>query len=62
MNSSFADTAKGKEVIKALDEGTKLMKEQRIVDKAYRGAGFFNVKEWKKIIGKLYFRHKKGAQ
>jgi len=43
---------KGKEVIKALDEGIKLMKEQGIVDKAYRDAGFFNtkVKEWKKII------------
>ncbi|MCP4321002.1 MAG: hypothetical protein GY787_03950, partial [Alteromonadales bacterium] len=43
---------KGKEVIKALDAGIKLMKEQGIVDKAYSDSGFFNekVKHWNKII------------
>ncbi|MCP5079179.1 MAG: hypothetical protein GY951_14130 [Psychromonas sp.] len=43
---------KGKEVIKALDAGIKLMKEHGIVDKAYSDSGFFNtkVKDWKKLI------------
>ncbi|WP_022940815.1 hypothetical protein [Psychromonas hadalis] len=43
---------KGKEVIKALDKGIKLMKEQGIVYKAYSDSGFFNekVKNWKNII------------
>lgn len=43
---------KGKEVIKALDAGILLLKEQGIVQKAYSDSGFFNdkVKDWKKII------------
>lgn len=43
---------KGKEAIKALDAGILLLKEQGIVEKAYRDSGFFNkeVKDWKKII------------
>ncbi|PKF61089.1 hypothetical protein CW745_12330 [Psychromonas sp. psych-6C06] len=42
---------KGKEVIKALDTGILLLKQQGIVEKAYTDSGFFNakVKDWKKI-------------
>ena len=43
---------KGKEVIKALDAGILLLKEQGLVNKAYTDSGFFNnrVKDWKRII------------